>query len=122
MIPWMGVIAMLNTETLDHRIVHDIVRTDIRHTVVISERQRKPIGHVSDLHVHGDVVYGVGWLIPDYYSDASIPCGVDMDSIIEAEYHDEVLHIGFGSIRGMTLYDAGTTPAWPECRIQIGLP
>jgi len=119
-IPWMGVIAMLGVETTDHRVVHDVVRTDIRHNLVISERERKPVGHISDLHVHNNIVYGVGWLIPDYIVDAMLPCGVDLDNVIEAEHLDGVLHISFGSIRALTLYDAGSKPAWPECHIQVG--
>lgn len=118
--PWMGLIALLHIETIDRRIV-DQMTWDTMPLPLVSLRQRQPIGLVTSVRVVDGNVYANGWIEAEDLMTDRYAVGVDLD---DAELAPEttgfdVLRIIDSNLRGLSVCDEGSKPAWPECHIRV---
>jgi len=123
--PWAGMIARLDTPTVNGRTL--LRAYWLPPFPLMSAKQQTPIGTVDGLRMVAEgferVVMAVGWIVPWEGMEDSYSVGIDLDDVddVDAASDDGAgIVIAGGRIRAVTLYDDGKSePAWPDCHIQI---
>jgi hypothetical protein len=124
--PWAGVIALLNTETTDGRIVRD-ARWSLNVPVLLeaeSQGSRSLIGAATWIGKADDTVFASGWVTLDSGGLGVDPgrhaCGIDLTDtdVISPDHDNDRIVIKGGRIVAITVYRSGD-PAWPDCHIEV---
>ena len=140
--PWAGMIARLNTETVDGRIVQAMRWSLTVPIFVEADREADPhgsprlIGAATWIGSYNNSVYASGWVTVNPGGDGACidpgkhPCGVDLldVDVNDVEIDDDTqgvetnkpwIVIKGGRIAAVTLYRHNNSPAWPDCRIEV---
>lgn len=131
--PWAGVIALLNTETVDGRTVKD-ARWSLNVPVFLeAEPYGSPrlIGAATWIGKDDNTIFASGWVTIDPDGTGIDPgrhaCGIDLldvdikddPKVGDQEEWNPTIVINGGRIAALTVYRSDTSPAWPDCHIEV---
>lgn len=144
--PWIGLIMMLNTETVDHRIVVDddhTMQVDTREMPLPVLAETDPentmhrlamVGAVEWIRRHGNDVLAAGWLsVPELLSashayrdiadGATLPLAVQLEGgRVSVELGGPGAHIRRPwKVRNVLILRDGTA-SWPDAHLRLASP
>lgn len=139
-VAWTGVLALLDTPTIDGRIIcapaGGVPRTGplpltlfrISAGAPIGSTARTSIGVIDCVEIDGNRLLGSGWIndrdpegrdLLDKMEENGLRCGADLDDAETEVGDDDLLRVTTWRLMGATVYTDSTAAAFPEARIKV---